>query len=186
MLLLHLARCINRAIEVETNLREDLTITEKAPKYTNGAFSWHWKLCDGLLQALPCSTISISGVFTDFFCPSCQPISIGMENEICLSWLCLCLHPDLDRSQGSLTGSKCLWRGSKGSVTVSVQVDIRPAEYAAQLKTMDKITSQYSFVIQEQIVLFPRKMNKTDWVWAELSFSLSHVRHTVPALHCEV
>ena len=31
MLLLHLARCINRAIEVETNLREDLTITEKAP-----------------------------------------------------------------------------------------------------------------------------------------------------------
>ena len=75
-----------------------------------------------------------------------------------------CLHPDLDRSQGSLiTGLKCLWRGSKGSVTVSVQVDIRPAEYAAQLKTMDKITtSQYSFVIQEQIVLFPRKMNKTD------------------------
>ena len=76
-----------------------------------------------------------------------------------------CLHRDLDRSQGSLTGLKCLWRGSKGSVTVSVhvQVDIRPAEYAAQLKTMDKITtSQYSFVIQEQIVLFPRKMNKTD------------------------
>ena len=36
--------------------------------------------------------------------------------------------PDLDRSQGSLTGLKCLWRGSKGSVTVSVQVDIRPAE----------------------------------------------------------
>ena len=69
----------------------------------------------------------------------------------------------IDIRESGLTGLKCLWRGSTGSVTVSVQVDIRPAEYAAQLKTIDKITtSQYSFVIQEQIVLFPRKMNKTD------------------------
>ena len=110
---------LNRTKELETNLREDLTITEKAPKYTNGAFSWHWKLCNGLLQALPCSAISISGVFTDFFAL--------VASKSALEWR-TCLHPDLDRSQGSLTGLKCLWRGSKGSVTVSVQVDIRPAE----------------------------------------------------------
>ena len=79
------------------------------------------------------------------------------------------------------------------------QVDIHPAEYAAQLKTMDNITSQCSFVIQEQIVLFPRtliKMNKTDGVWAagqscpchcqtgHQSDKGDHIRHTVPSMHC--
>ena len=71
---------LNRTKELETNLCEDLTITEKAPKYTNEAISWHWKLCGGLLQALPFSTISITGVFTVFFAH--QMVAI---NSACMS-----------------------------------------------------------------------------------------------------
>ena len=70
---------LNRTKELETNLREDLTITEKAPKYTNEAISWHWKLCGGLLQALPFSTISITGVFTVFFAHQMVAIKSALE-----------------------------------------------------------------------------------------------------------
>ena len=70
---------LNRTKELETNLCEDLTITEKAPKYTNEAISWHWKLCGGLLQALPFSTISITGVFTVFFAHQMVAIKSALE-----------------------------------------------------------------------------------------------------------
>ena len=60
---------------------------------------------------------------------------------------------------------------------------------------MDKITSQCSFVIQEQIVIFPRTLIKLMECGQSCPFhcqtghqsdKVEHVRHTVPALHCEV
>ena len=87
---------LNRTKELETNLCEDLTITEKAPKYTNEAISWHWKLCGGLLQALPFSTIqSASPAFLRFFLPTkWLPLNQHWNGEWNLVKLIVsCLHP---------------------------------------------------------------------------------------------
>ena len=65
---------------------------------------------------------------------------------------------------------------------------------AAQLKTMDKITSQCSFVIQEQIVIFPRTLIKLMECGQSCPFhcqtghqsdKVEHVR-LILSLHCTV